>query len=67
MKPTWNSISLEWQQQYSLILDTLGLYSRSVKDLKLLLAVFKLMDVEPEEEFHVAGSKFLLLTFPTPK
>lgn len=67
MKPTWNSISREGQKLYSLIFDTLGLYSRSVDDLKLLLDAFQLVDDEPEEEFKVKGAKFALLTLPTPE
>jgi Asp-tRNA(Asn)/Glu-tRNA(Gln) amidotransferase A subunit family amidase len=67
MKPTWNSISREGQKLYSLIFDTLGLYSRSVDDLKLLLDAFQLVDDEPEEEFKVKGAKFALLTLPIPE
>jgi Asp-tRNA(Asn)/Glu-tRNA(Gln) amidotransferase A subunit family amidase len=67
MKPTWNSISREGQKLYSLIFDTLGLYARSVADFKLLLDAFQLVDDEPEEEFHVKGAKFALLTLPTPE
>jgi Asp-tRNA(Asn)/Glu-tRNA(Gln) amidotransferase A subunit family amidase len=67
MKPTWNSISREGQKLYSLIFDTLGLYSRSVEDLKLLLDAFQLVDDEPEEPFTLKGAKFALLTWPTPE
>jgi Asp-tRNA(Asn)/Glu-tRNA(Gln) amidotransferase A subunit family amidase len=69
MKPTWNSISREGQKLYSLIFDTLGLYSRSVDDLKLLLDAFQLVDDEPEpaERFQIKDAKFALLTYPTPE
>ncbi|KAF2705446.1 Asp-tRNA Asn/Glu-tRNA Gln amidotransferas-like protein subunit A [Pleomassaria siparia CBS 279.74] len=69
MKPTWNSISREGQKLYSLIFDTLGLYSRSVDDLKLLLDAFQLVDDQPvpPEPFTVKGAKFALLTYPTPE
>lgn len=67
MKPTWNSISREGQKLYSLIFDTLGLYARSVDDLKLLLDTFQLVDDEPEEEFNVKGARFALLNLPTPE
>ena len=67
MKPTWNSISREGQKLYSLILDTLGLYSRSIDDLKLLLDAFQLVDDEPVENFSIKGAKFALLTLPTPE
>lgn len=67
MKPTWNSITREGQKLYSLIFDTLGLYARSVDDLKLLLDAFQLVDDDPVEEFQIKGAKFALLTFPTPE
>ncbi|CAO2652728.1 Nn.00g021390.m01.CDS01 [Neocucurbitaria sp. VM-36] len=67
MKPTWNSISREGQKLYSLIFDTLGLYARSIDDLKLILDAFQLVDDEPEERFEVKGARFALLTLPTPE
>ncbi|KAF1974657.1 amidase signature enzyme [Bimuria novae-zelandiae CBS 107.79] len=67
MKQTWNSISREGQKLYSLIFDTLGLYSRSVEDLKLFLDAFQLVDDEPVESFTVKGAKFALLALPTPE
>lgn len=61
-KPTWNSITREGQKIYSLILDTLGLYARSVADLDLLADVFALADDEPApSNFQVKGSKFAIL------
>ena len=54
MKPTWNAITREGQKLYSLTLDTLGLYARSVEDLQLLASVFGLHDDDDEDE-HVAG------------
>jgi Asp-tRNA(Asn)/Glu-tRNA(Gln) amidotransferase A subunit family amidase len=65
MRPTWNAISREGQKLYSLIFDTLGLYARSIDDLKLLLDAFQLVDDEPEEPFHLKGAKFALMTMPT--
>lgn len=67
MKPTWNAITREGQKIYSLIFDTLGVYGRSVDDLKLLLDAFQVVDDKPEEEFHVKGAKFAFLTFPSPE
>lgn len=59
LKPTWNSITREGQKIYSLILDTLGLYARSVDDLQLLAKVFELKDDEPPPtRFTVKGAKF---------
>ena len=65
MRPTWNAISREGQKLYSLIFDTLGLYARSVDDLKLLLDAFQLVDDEPEEPFHLEGAKFAFMNMPT--
>ncbi|KAI1076233.1 amidase [Whalleya microplaca] len=62
LKPTWNSISREGIKIYSLNLDTLGLYARSVDDLQLLADVFALEDdIPPKEDFSVKGSKFALV------
>ncbi|KAI8254083.1 hypothetical protein K4K53_009463 [Colletotrichum sp. SAR 10_77] len=62
LKPTWNAISREGQKIYSLILDTLGLFARSVEDLQLLADVFALADDEaPIETFQVKGAKIALL------
>ena len=61
-KPTWNSVTREGQKIYSLILDTIGLYARSVADLELLadtLAIFD--DVPAPEDFRIKGEKFALL------
>jgi Asp-tRNA(Asn)/Glu-tRNA(Gln) amidotransferase A subunit family amidase len=58
LKPTWNSISREGQKIYSLILDTLGLYTRSVADLQLLADIFSLEDDEPPRtDFTVKGAR----------
>uniref|UniRef100_L2G3T6 Glutamyl-tRNA amidotransferase subunit a n=1 Tax=Colletotrichum fructicola (strain Nara gc5) TaxID=1213859 RepID=L2G3T6_COLFN len=62
LKPTWNAISREGQKIYSLILDTLGLFARSVEDLQLLADVFALADDEtPTETFDVKGAKIAFL------
>lgn len=60
MKPTWNAITREGQKIYSLILDTLGLYARSVEDLVLLSSVFGLKDDQPppSPQEGVKGLKF---------
>lgn len=67
LKPTWNSITREGQKIYSLILDTLGLYARSVEDLQLLADVFALQDdddqpfIQTGGQFVVQGAKFGLM------
>ncbi|KAI1772059.1 glutamyl-tRNA amidotransferase subunit A [Hypoxylon cercidicola] len=61
-KPTWNAISREGLKIYSLILDTLGFFTRSVEDLQLLSDVFALEDDAPKtDDFSVKGSKFALV------
>ena len=61
-KPTWNSITREGQKIYSLILDTLGLYARSVSDLELLADAFALHDDLPApQDFELKGAKFAAL------
>lgn len=60
MKPTWNSITREGQKIYSLILDTLGLYTRSIADLELLADLFALNDDVPPAPFTIKGAQFAL-------
>lgn len=61
-KPTWNAITREGQKIYSLILDTLGLYARSVDDLELLADTFMIFDDAPvPKDFKVKGAKFAVL------
>lgn len=50
LKPTWNAVTREGQKVYSLTLDTLGLYARSVEDLELLADVFALRDDEDGDD-----------------
>jgi NCS1 family nucleobase:cation symporter-1 len=62
LKPTWNSITREGQKIYSLILDTLGLYARSIADLDLLADTFAIHDDSPAPiDFTVKGAKFAVL------
>lgn len=58
LKPTWNAITREGQKIYSLNLDTLGFYTRSVEDLDLLADVFALQDDTPP--FPQTGGQFEL-------
>ncbi|KAF3043619.1 hypothetical protein E8E11_008786 [Didymella keratinophila] len=62
LKPTWNSITREGQKIYSLILDTLGLYARSIDDLELLADTFMIFDDVPApKDFSVKCAKFAIL------
>lgn len=65
-KPTWNSITREGQKVFSLILDTFGVYARSVHDLELLAKVFELNDDLPPfwesgGQFSVKGAKLAFI------
>lgn len=61
-KPTWNSITREGQKIYALILDTLGIYARSVADLELLADTFAIFDDVPApSDFAIKGAKFAFL------
>lgn len=62
IKPTWNAISREGLKIYSLILDTLGFYARSVEDLELLSEVFGLEDDQHPEPLP-SGVKGLRIAF----
>ena len=61
-KPTWNSVTREGQKIYALILDTLGFYARSVRDLNLIADTFAIFDDVPAPiDFSVKGAKFAYL------
>ncbi|KAI3394337.1 hypothetical protein diail_2889 [Diaporthe ilicicola] len=65
-KPTWNSITREGQKVFSLILDTFGMYARSVEDLELLADVLLLRDDMPpfpetKGQFVVEGAKLAFM------
>ncbi|ORY24021.1 amidase signature domain-containing protein [Naematelia encephala] len=47
MKPTWGAVSRDGLKVYSITLDTLGLYARSITDLELLAKVFRIEDDVP--------------------
>ncbi|KAJ9136668.1 Amidase [Pleurostoma richardsiae] len=63
MKPTWGAITREGQKIYSVSLDTLGFYARSIADLQLLASVFAVKDDEepPAAPFAVRGAKFAMV------
>lgn len=56
-KPTWGAVSREGQKFYSLLLDTLGWYGRSVEDLSLLADVLNLRDDESSSFKGVRGAR----------
>lgn len=61
-KPTWNSITREGQKIYALILDTLGIYARTIDDLELIADAFAILDdVSAPTDFQIKGAKFGVL------
>jgi amidase len=60
LKPTWGAISREGQKQYSAILDTLGMFARSVDDLDTLAEVFDLVDDEESPFAGIKGARFAM-------
>lgn len=61
LKPTWNAISREGQKFYSINLDTIGFFARSVADLELLADVFALQDdAPPHPSLRIRGAKFAI-------
>lgn len=58
LKPTWGVVSREGQKFYSLLLDTLGWYGRSVADLSLMADIFNIRDDEPSNFQDVRGARF---------
>ncbi|KAJ9142987.1 hypothetical protein NKR23_g6723 [Pleurostoma richardsiae] len=56
--PTWNSISREGVKIYSLLFDTVGIYTRSIEDLKLLADALGVRNDEPAQgPFGVRGTR----------
>ncbi|KAE9409771.1 amidase signature enzyme [Gymnopus androsaceus JB14] len=57
-KPTWGAISREGVRMYSINLDTMGFFARSIEDFQLIADVFRLSDDEAPKPFTVRGAKF---------
>ncbi|KAI1464366.1 amidase signature enzyme [Daldinia caldariorum] len=66
-KPTWSAVSREGVKTYSMNLDTVGFFARSVQDLQLLADVFALEDDDDDDAstlqdgFSIKGSRFALV------
>ncbi|PSR88617.1 amidase signature domain-containing protein [Coniella lustricola] len=50
MKPTWGAVTRDGQKVYSLALDTLGWYARSVADLELVAGVLGIQDDDDDDD-----------------
>jgi Asp-tRNA(Asn)/Glu-tRNA(Gln) amidotransferase A subunit family amidase len=66
LKPTWNAVSREGVRIYSISLDTVGFFARSVDDIALLTDVYGLHDdtPPPSEELDLATARFALVKSP---
>jgi Asp-tRNA(Asn)/Glu-tRNA(Gln) amidotransferase A subunit family amidase len=64
MKPSWGVVNREGLKIYSVTLDTLGWYGRSVADLALLCDVFAIEDDEVPTPFSLPGARIALCRSP---
>lgn len=64
MKPTYSTISNDGQLTYSVTVDTIGFFARSVRDLRLLADVFALKDDEAPEEKPLAEIRVAIVKSP---
>jgi Asp-tRNA(Asn)/Glu-tRNA(Gln) amidotransferase A subunit family amidase len=64
MKPTWGVVNREGLKIYSVTLDTLGWYGRSVADLALLSDVFGIEDDAPAAPVVLRGARIALCRSP---
>ena len=64
LKPSWGAISREGLKQYSITLDTLGLYARALDDLGLLCDVFDLHDDAPPRPVSLRGARIAVCRSP---
>ena len=64
MKPTFGRLSFEGAKHYSVHLDTIGLYGRSVQDLGLLAQTFRLAGPATAELLPMAGLRIGLCETP---
>ncbi|KAL7794400.1 amidase signature domain-containing protein [Trichoderma ceciliae] len=60
IKPTWNAVSREGLKISSLMLDTIGIFARSVDDLDLVADAFGLRDDEASDFRGIKGARFAL-------
>ncbi len=64
LKPTWGAVSREGLKHYSVSLDTLTWFGRSVADLALLCDIFAIEDDTPPRPVTLAGARFALCRSP---
>ncbi|KAJ9614541.1 hypothetical protein H2200_002678 [Cladophialophora chaetospira] len=61
MKPTWGAVSLEGVKLVSGILDTIGIFARSVEDLQLMADIFQCRDDIIPQSIDIKTSRFGIL------
>ncbi len=64
LKPTWGTVSREGARQYSVTLDTVGWYGRSIADLRLLAEVYELLTPPAPPLPAVSGLKIAVCRSP---
>ncbi len=64
LKPTWGAVSREGVKHYSVTLDTLSWYARSVGDLDLLCDVFDLQDDAATRPVTLQGARIAVCQSP---
>ncbi|GMK54488.1 hypothetical protein CspeluHIS016_0110740 [Cutaneotrichosporon spelunceum] len=66
LKPTWNAVSREGVRIYSITLDTVGFFARSVDDIALLADIYGLHDdtQPPCGELGLSTARFALVRSP---
>jgi Asp-tRNA(Asn)/Glu-tRNA(Gln) amidotransferase A subunit family amidase len=64
MKPTWGVVNREGLKVYSVTLDTLGWFGRSVADLALLCDAFGIEDDAPAKPFALSTARIALCRSP---
>lgn len=64
LKPTWGSVSREGLKHYSVTLDTLTWFARSVPDLALMADIFGMADDTPPRPVRLDGARFALCRSP---
>ncbi|BEI85559.1 hypothetical protein CcaverHIS002_0509600 [Cutaneotrichosporon cavernicola] len=66
LKPTWNAVSREGVRIYSISLDTVGFFARSVDDITLLTNIYGLHDdtQPPPGELDFSAARFAVVQSP---
>jgi Asp-tRNA(Asn)/Glu-tRNA(Gln) amidotransferase A subunit family amidase len=64
MKPTYSTISNDGSMTYSITVDTVGFFARSVEDLQLVADVFALQDDDVPSEKPLTATRIAIMQTP---